>query len=74
MRKKTLTIEEKRRWLAAIFRDELGESTNAEKFKALAEDTRLALLEEEKEAKSVGKGKSLFSEDILHCLPPPEDV
>ncbi|MBQ8901375.1 MAG: hypothetical protein Q4F40_09260 [Akkermansia sp.] len=44
-----LTIEEKRDWLAGIFRDESGDFSQADKFKALAEDTRLAQLQEEKE-------------------------
>ena len=36
-----LTIEEKRAWLARIFRDITGYYTEADKFKALREDTRL---------------------------------
>ncbi|MBQ8480121.1 MAG: hypothetical protein IJ503_07025 [Akkermansia sp.] len=44
-----LTIEEKRDWLAGIFRDKSGDFSQADKFKALAEDTRLAQLQEEKE-------------------------
>lgn len=36
-----LTIEEKRAWLARIFRDTTGYYTEADKFKALREDTRL---------------------------------
>ena len=38
---KFLTIAEKRAWLARIFRDTTGEYTEADKFKALREDTRL---------------------------------
>ena len=38
---KFLTIAEKREWLARIFRDTSGEYTDADKFKALREDTRL---------------------------------
>lgn len=50
MRKKRhLTIEEKRDWLASIFRDESGDFSQADKFKAMTEDTRLAQLQEEKE-------------------------
>lgn len=36
-----LTIAEKRAWLARIFRDITGEYTDADKFKAMREDTRL---------------------------------
>lgn len=36
-----LTITEKREWLAHIFRDTTGYYTEADKFKALREDTRL---------------------------------
>lgn len=39
-----LTIAEKREWLARIFRDTTGEYTDADKFKAMVEDTRLAEL------------------------------
>lgn len=53
MRKKRhLSIEEKRDWLAVIFRDESGEFSQADKFKALAEDTKLAQLQAEAEAKA----------------------
>ena len=45
--KRHLTIDEKRDWLAGIFRDESGGVSQADKFKAMAEDTRLALLESE---------------------------
>lgn len=36
-----LTIEEKRAWLARIFRDNTGFYSEADKFKAMREDTRL---------------------------------
>jgi hypothetical protein len=50
MRKKRhLTIDEKRDWLAQIFRDASGDYSQADKFKALAEDTRLAQLQSEQE-------------------------
>lgn len=42
MNQQFLTIEEKRAWLARIFRDTSGEYTEADKFKAMVEDTRLA--------------------------------
>lgn len=36
-----LTIEEKRLWLARIFRDNTGTYSESDKFKAMREDTRL---------------------------------
>lgn len=36
-----LSIEEKRAWLARIFRDTTGYYSEADKFKAMREDTRL---------------------------------
>ena len=70
MRKKRhLTIEEKRDWLAGIFRDESGEFSQADKFKAMAEDTRLAILQAEKEERppaASGPPPGLFDQ-----LPPP---
>ena len=67
MRKKRhLSIEEKRDWLADIFRDASGEYTQADKFKALAEDTKLAQLQAE-EAKADTKQASP-QEDILKLL------
>lgn len=36
-----LTIAEKRAWLARIFRDTTGTYSEADKFKAMREDTRL---------------------------------
>lgn len=67
-KKKHLTIEEKRDWLASIFRDASGEYSQSDKFKAMAEDTRLAMLQAEKqEQKTAG---SLPAELFEH-LPPP---
>ena len=43
-KKKFLSIAEKRTWLADIFRDTCGEYSQADKFKAMIEDTRLAML------------------------------
>ena len=40
-----LTIEEKRAWLARIFRDTSGNYTDADKFKALEADNRLVALQ-----------------------------
>ena len=42
-----LSVEEKRSRLADIFRDSTGEYSQADKFKAMIEDTRLAMLAEE---------------------------
>ena len=44
-----LTIEEKRAWLAKIFRDTSGEYTDADKFKAMQEDTNLAMISQNKQ-------------------------
>lgn len=40
-----LTIEEKRAWLARIFRDPTGEYTDSDKLKALEADNRLVMLQ-----------------------------
>lgn len=40
-----LTIEEKRAWLAEIFRDTTGNYTAADKLKALEADNRLVMLQ-----------------------------
>lgn len=67
MKSKHLTIDEKRDWLASIFRDASGEYSQADKFKAMTEDTRLAMLEEEKAAEPATEQPS-FS--LLERLPP----
>ncbi len=69
MKSRHLTLDEKRDWLAGIFRDESGEYSQAEKFKAMAEDTRLAQLQEEGEAPPAANTPPL---DFLSFLPPPE--
>lgn len=51
-KRKYLSISEKRDWLARIFRDATGDVSQAEKFKAMVEDTRLASLTEGKTVKS----------------------
>lgn len=74
MRKKRhLTIEEKRDWLAYVFRDESGEFSQADKFKAMAEDTRLAVLQAEEKAAAVAASPAAGSTlpDLLEFLPPP---
>lgn len=62
-----LTIEEKRDWLADIFRDANGEYSCSDKFKAMVEDTKLALMvaEEQQAKKQTAAGSS-----ILSRLPP----
>lgn len=67
-KKKHLTIDEKRDWLACVFRDTSGEFSQADKFKAMAEDTRLAMLEEEKAPPPQQEAPSLR---LLEQLPPP---
>lgn len=78
MRKKRhLSIDEKRDWLAGIFRDDSGEFTQADKFKALAEDTKLAQLQAEEQAKANPPADDKKSPDasdalrLLSFLPPP---
>ena len=52
-----LTIAEKRAWLARIFRDTSGYYTAADKFKALQEDTNLALISEKQQTKPTKRNK-----------------
>lgn len=76
-----LTIEEKRDWLAAVFRDESGEFSQADKLKAMVEDTKLAQLEEENRrteadrnaAAQAAEKPSELRWDLLAHLPPPCD-
>lgn len=68
--KPLLSIEEKRIWLAKIFRDETGEFTQADKFKALVEDTKLASLEEVATQEEIPQQDPLL--DLLKALPPAE--
>ena len=68
-----LTIDEKRDWLASIFRDASGDFSQADKFKALAEDTRLAQLQDEK-AQANATRDSTAQEPLpllADMLPPP---
>lgn len=71
MKKKHLTIDEKRDWLASVFRDTSGEYSQADKFKAMTEDTRLAMLEDEKAAAAADPAASNPPLNILDQLPPP---
>lgn len=71
-RKKFLSVEEKRSWLASIFRDTSGEYSQADKFKAMIEDTRLAMLESENEkAATPAQPFSGIPASLLEHLPPP---
>ena len=69
-KKKHLTIEEKRDWLAEVFRDPDGIYTQADKFKAMVEDTRLAELEAQKDPPPRPQQPEIPA-DILAHLPPP---
>ncbi len=71
-KRKFLSIDEKRSWLADIFRDSSGEYSQADKFKAMSEDTRLALLAEEKD-KPAPQQPTLpgIPPELLVHLPPP---
>lgn len=76
MKAPLLSTEEKRRWLARVFRDTDGEYTQADKFKALVEDTKLAALQqEEEEFKRQQEGASSIQDPLmalLRTLPPAE--
>lgn len=68
-----LTIDEKRDWLADIFRDSSGEYSQGDKFKAMIEDTKLAIMLEE-EAKKNAESRAnepVINHSILAHLPPP---
>lgn len=67
-----LSVEEKRSWLADIFRDSTGEYSQADKFKAMIEDTRLAMLAEETN-KPAPRQLTLpgLPPELLAHLPPP---
>ena len=71
-RKKFLSIDEKRTWLADIFRDATGEFSQADKFKAMIEDTRLAMLATEG-SKQEPQQTTLpgIPLELLRHLPPP---
>ncbi len=71
-KKAHLSLDEKRRWLAAVFRDESGEFSQADKFKALAEDTKLAVLQQEAEREQAPAEAVVAPElPLLQSLPPP---
>lgn len=66
---KHLSIKEKRDWLATIFRDESGEFSSSDKFKAMTEDTRLAMLAEEQKSKKTSSHGITLSPELLAMLP-----
>ncbi len=70
-KKKYLSIEEKRGWLADIFRDSSGEYSQADKFKAMIEDTRLAMLAEESGKNAQQPTLPGIPVALLEHLPPP---
>lgn len=72
MRKKRhLTIDEKRDWLANVFRDESGEFSQADKFKAMTEDTKLAVLQAEQETPRPTENTGNATASLFDQLPPP---
>ena len=69
-----LSIEEKRTWLAEVFRDRSGEYSLSDKFKAMAEDNKLAQLladEEKKVADNQAEKEDVLDLSLLVNLPPP---
>lgn len=73
-----LTIDEKRDWLAAVFRDASGEFSQSDKLKAMVEDTKLAQLAEENRRADEERAAARTAEkpaelrwDLLAHLPPP---
>lgn len=76
MKEPLLSTEEKRRWLARVFRDTDGEYSQADKFKALVEDTKLAALQQEEEEFKRRQETGEAAQDpilaLLQALPPAE--
>lgn len=76
MKDSLLSTEEKRRWLARVFRDKDGEYSQADKFKALVEDTKLAALQQEEEEfkrrQETGAGTQDPILALLQAIPPAE--
>lgn len=71
-----LSIDEKRDWLAEIFRDTGGEYSQSDKFKAMIEDTKLAMMlaEEEKKKAENAEEETGFNHRLLAHLPPPRQT
>lgn len=76
MKDSLLSTEEKRRWLARVFRDTDGEYSQADKFKALVEDTKLATLQQEEEEFKRRQETGTAEQDpilaLLRAIPPAE--
>lgn len=76
MKDTLLSTKEKRRWLARVFRDTDGEYSQADKFKALVEDTKLAALQQEEEEFKRRQETGESTQDpilaLLQALPPAE--
>lgn len=76
MKDSLLSTEEKRRWLARVFRDTDGEYSQSDKFKALVEDTKLAALQQEEEEFKRRQEAGAAAQDpilaLLQALPPAE--
>lgn len=76
MKDSLLSTEEKRRWLARVFRDTDGEYSQADKFKALVEDTKLATLQQEEEEFKRRQETGTVEQDpilaLLRAIPPAE--
>lgn len=75
MNEDLLTIIEKRRWLAEIFRNADGEYCQSDRFKALVEDTKLAGIqqeEEEKRARGNEAEPSPLIYELLRGVPQPD--
>lgn len=70
-KRKFLSVEEKRGWLAGIFRDTSGEYSQADKFKAMIEDTRLAMLDADAGKAAVPAAPPGMPAELLAHLPPP---
>ena len=70
-KEKYLTLEEKRTWLADIFRDASGEFSQSDKFKAMVEDTRLAMLADDAAKTAQQPMLPGFPPELLAHLPSP---
>lgn len=64
MNEDLLTIIEKRKWLAEIFRNDSGEYCQSDRFKALIEDTKLATIQKEEEEISKPSEKPNYADKI----------
>lgn len=66
MNQQFLTIDEKREWLARIFRDTSGEYTDADKFKAMVEDTHLAMISQNQQINPAKRNKKYRNRALNH--------